>query len=31
AQAVATRTQRDSGLSARVDEALARRRAEAAR
>ncbi|MGS0893369.1 AAA family ATPase [Burkholderia stagnalis] len=31
AQAVATRTQRDSGLSARVDEALARRRAEASR
>ncbi|RQS72952.1 exodeoxyribonuclease V subunit alpha [Burkholderia sp. Bp8963] len=28
AQAVATRTQRDSGLSARIDEALARRRAE---
>lgn len=31
AQAVATRTQRDSGLAARVDEALARRRMEAAR
>ncbi|MBU9555100.1 AAA family ATPase [Burkholderia multivorans] len=31
AQAVAARTQRDSGLSARVDEALARRRAEATR
>ncbi|MGU7779578.1 AAA family ATPase [Burkholderia sp. PU8-34] len=31
AQAVATRTQRDSGLSARIDEALARRRAEASR
>ncbi|KWE61414.1 AAA family ATPase [Burkholderia sp. MSMB2157WGS] len=29
AQAVATRTQRDSGLAARVDEALARRRTEA--
>ncbi|WP_174934956.1 AAA family ATPase [Burkholderia lata] len=31
AQAVATRTQRDSGLAARVDEALARRRMEASR
>ncbi|WGY69510.1 AAA family ATPase [Burkholderia cepacia] len=31
AQAVATRTQRDSGLAARVDEALARRRTEASR
>ncbi|AFQ48687.1 AAA family ATPase [Burkholderia cepacia] len=31
AQAVATRTQRDSGLAARVDEALARRRKEASR
>ncbi|WP_314598927.1 AAA family ATPase [Burkholderia aenigmatica] len=31
AQAVATRTQRDSGLAARVDEALARRRGEASR
>ncbi|HKT62203.1 MAG TPA: AAA family ATPase [Burkholderia sp.] len=31
AQAVATRTQRDSGLAARVDEALARRREEASR
>ncbi|VWC64951.1 putative exodeoxyribonuclease V alpha chain [Burkholderia aenigmatica] len=31
AQAVATRTQRDSGLAARVDEALARRRREASR
>ncbi|MGU7772534.1 AAA family ATPase [Burkholderia sp. MR1-5-21] len=31
AQAVATRTQRDSGLSARIDEALARRRAEVPR
>ncbi|KVZ17379.1 AAA family ATPase [Burkholderia stagnalis] len=31
AQAIATRTQRDSGLSARIDEALARRRAEASR
>ncbi|MDR0241171.1 MAG: AAA family ATPase [Burkholderia sp.] len=31
AQAVATRTQRDSGLAARVDEALARRRTEVAR
>ncbi|KFL51619.1 exodeoxyribonuclease V subunit alpha [Burkholderia pyrrocinia] len=30
-QAVATRTQRDSGLAARVDEALARRRMEASR
>ncbi|KUZ14386.1 exodeoxyribonuclease V subunit alpha [Burkholderia diffusa] len=31
AQAVATRTQRDSGLAARVDEALARRRKETSR
>ncbi|WP_342612418.1 AAA family ATPase [Burkholderia ambifaria] len=31
AQAVATRTQRDSGLAARVDEALARRRKEPSR
>ncbi|WP_241341722.1 AAA family ATPase [Burkholderia cenocepacia] len=31
AQAIATRTQRDSGLAARVDEALARRRTEASR
>ncbi|UVE65974.1 AAA family ATPase [Burkholderia pyrrocinia] len=31
AQAVATRTQRDSGLAARVDEALAQRRMEASR
>ncbi|MBR8207899.1 AAA family ATPase [Burkholderia cenocepacia] len=31
AQAVATRTQRDSGLAARVDEALARRRMEVSR
>ncbi|OXI48564.1 AAA family ATPase [Burkholderia aenigmatica] len=31
AQAVATRTQRDSGLAARVDEALARRSREASR
>ncbi|KVM87389.1 AAA family ATPase [Burkholderia stagnalis] len=31
AQAIATRTQRDSGLSARIDEALARRRAEVSR
>jgi len=31
AQAVATRTQRDSGLTARVDEALARRRKEPSR
>ncbi|WP_269508339.1 AAA family ATPase, partial [Burkholderia sp. IMCC1007] len=31
AQAVATRTQRDSGLAARVDEALARRRKEMSR
>lgn len=31
AQAVATRTQRDSGLAARVDEAIARRRTEASR
>ncbi|MCA8002477.1 AAA family ATPase [Burkholderia metallica] len=31
AQAVATRTQRDSGLAARVDEALERRRTEASR
>ncbi|WP_175698584.1 AAA family ATPase [Burkholderia ambifaria] len=31
AQAVATRTQRDSGLAARVDEALARRRKEQSR
>ncbi|HDR9025500.1 TPA: AAA family ATPase [Burkholderia vietnamiensis] len=31
AQAVATRTQRDSGLAARVDEALARRRTETSR
>lgn len=31
AQAVATRTQRDSGLAARIDEALARRRAEVPR
>ncbi|RQS27042.1 exodeoxyribonuclease V subunit alpha [Burkholderia sp. Bp8992] len=31
AQAVATRTQRDSGLAARVDEALARRRTEISR
>ncbi|MFP3505467.1 AAA family ATPase [Burkholderia sp. SIMBA_062] len=31
AQAVATRTQRDSGLAARVDEALARRRKESSR
>ncbi|AXF20147.1 exodeoxyribonuclease V subunit alpha [Burkholderia pyrrocinia] len=31
AQAVATRTQRDSGLAARVDEALARRRTEPSR
>jgi len=31
AQAVATRTQRDSGLAARVDEALARHRMEASR
>ncbi|WP_175761289.1 AAA family ATPase [Burkholderia anthina] len=31
AQAVATRTQRDSGLAARVDEALARRRQETSR
>ncbi|RQV02081.1 exodeoxyribonuclease V subunit alpha [Burkholderia cenocepacia] len=31
AQAVATRTQRDSGLAARVDEALARRRTEVSR
>jgi len=31
AQAVATRTQRDSGLAARVDEALARRRGETSR
>lgn len=31
AQAVATRTQRDSGLAARVDEAIARRRSEASR
>ncbi|RXV73354.1 exodeoxyribonuclease V subunit alpha [Burkholderia stabilis] len=31
AQAVATRTQRDSGLAARVDEALARRRTEGSR
>lgn len=31
AQAVATRTQRDSGLAARVDEALARRGTEASR
>ncbi|RQR26227.1 exodeoxyribonuclease V subunit alpha [Burkholderia sp. Bp9143] len=31
AQAVATRTQRDSGLAARVDEALARRRKETLR
>ncbi|MCA3782651.1 MAG: AAA family ATPase [Burkholderia sp.] len=31
AQAVATRTQRDSGLAARVDEALARRRKEVSR
>ncbi|TCW86841.1 exodeoxyribonuclease V subunit alpha [Burkholderia sp. SRS-46] len=31
AQAIATRTQRDSGLSARIDEALARRCAEVSR
>ncbi|MXN78004.1 AAA family ATPase [Burkholderia sp. 4701] len=31
AQAIATRTQRDSGLSARIDEALSRRRAEVSR
>ncbi|WGS43206.1 AAA family ATPase [Burkholderia sp. JSH-S8] len=31
AQAIAARTQRDSGLSARIDEALARRRAELSR